>query len=748
MDPSFETPGLTHTTSDAPTLTPTNAEPPKIPLRKPVPISDPPREKTARSTASLACVAATLLGTVVFSWQWIISGTPLLLCSLFLGDSNGYRVLQYIPLWAIFASLNFAYAVAATSWLLYWIFAAFCYQAFLLSCLFQFETVGKYARRWCRGVLGQMQFIQDTIGLFHLPALEIDTDTIGLFVLRGLTFSWSTLTGTAYGIEVGVKLSDDMELAIQTDKVVVKLFRRIEIGEVYANVKGKEEMSFGAIQPFPNERDMTKDQFVATDTPILKAALEGSDNGGKQVDGSSSPKATDASIKQLSPDEATARKEYEESIRHICHTSTSHFASEMLKKIAAQGGDEDVLNNDINRRAAICAHVHDRPTIAHPPNKSIRLSTLRHNNHPKIKAFLHRLPLLYRMLLNPISYFHPIYIDSLTTAGSGKWFVSLMKNHFFKHYSTSDAEVRRLEGRISAWLADANFTVGLSNLYCTGHVPIDTEYDIECKFKIGDLMAHRTIPETVKLTEVIHLGGADITFNLPSFLLPHHEHKMPPKLTDFEEMKLEQEIEEAKGTPQAVQLAKELERKRRDETSMKIAAHGHLPALFDQELLNFVAATVKATKVIEVEKGHEELVLKRAATDKLELEIKRTDSVASGASETVGSDNASNASADSVESEPATIASQQSSASQRTSTFGARMNQTFKGMNTKVKDGWRKAGITTVNVVANDRWIAKIVGNIMRKLEKAQGDVGYSGLIALPLAEYRERAETLSKLLP
>jgi hypothetical protein len=36
----------------------------------------------------------------------------------------------------------------------------------------------------------------------------------------------------------------------------------------------------------------------------------------------------------------------------------------------------------------------------------------------------------------------------------------------------------------------------------------------------------------------------------------------------------------------------------------------------------------------------------------------------------------------------------------------------------------------------------------MRKLEKAQGDVGYSGLIALPLAEYRERAETPSKILP
>jgi hypothetical protein len=330
-----------------------------------------------------------------------------------------------------------------------------------------------------------------------------------------------------------------------------------------------------------------------------------------------------------------------------------------------------------------------------------------------------------------------------------------MKNHFFKHYSQSDAEVRRLEGRISAWLADANFAVGLTDLFCTAQVPVDTDYDIECKFKIGDLMAHRTLPEAVNLTQVVHLGGADATFVLPSYLLPHHEHLFPTILTDFDEMRIEQEIEEAKGTPQAVRMKKDLERRRKDETCMKISVHGHLPALFDQQLLNFVAATVKATKVIEVEKGHEELVLKRAATDKLEMEIRRVDSLAS---ESVKSTD-DNVSASSAESETATTTSQNSVPSSAQSvpsaasaksggTFKARMNNTFKGMNTKIQDGWRKAGIQTVNVVANDRWIASIVGRIMRKLEKAQGDVGYSGLIALPMAEYRQRAETESKLLP
>ncbi|PVH95148.1 hypothetical protein DM02DRAFT_166198 [Periconia macrospinosa] len=734
--------------------------PQEIPRKPvPVPVSNATPPKSSSSFAPLAWVAATLAATALLSWNWIISGTPLLLCSLFLGEWNGRRVLPWLPLWAIFTTLNFTYIVATTSWLLFWSFTAFCYSAILLSSLFQFAYVARFVRHRCRKVLRHVLFIQDRIGLFDLPALEIDTDTVGLFVLRGLTIELSTLTATAYGVEVGVKLDNDMELAIQTDKVVVKLFRRIEIGDVYANVKGSDEMSFGSIQSWPNSRDMSKDQFVAMDTPILKAALESRRSASSQLqdqlDGLSAYETSNKPVKKLSPDDENARNEYDKMIKIITETSTSHLAKKWLKKIAKEREIEGVLETETNLRAAISAHIHTDPTITHPPRKSIRLTTLRHNNHPKIKIFLHRLPLLYRLLLNPISYFHPIFINSVTSTGSGTWFVSLMKKHFFKHYSSSDAEVRRLEGRISAWLADANFAVGLSNLFCTGYVPVDTDYDIECKIKIGDLLAHRTLPEAVGLTQVIHLGGADATFVLPSFLLPHHEHIMPSKLTDFEEMQLQQEVEDAKGTPKAIQLRKDLERRRRDETAMKISVHGHLPALFDQELLNFVAATVKATKVIEVEKGHEELVLKRAATDKLELEVRRTDSVASA--DTAGSDTISTGSGGSGESvntdktDPATIASQASQNSQnslaRSATFSSRFNSTFKGMNTKVKEGWRKAGINTVNVVANDRWIAKIVGNIMRKLERAQGDVGYSGIIPLPLEVYRMKAEAESKFL-
>jgi hypothetical protein len=40
-------------------------------------------------------------------------------------------------------------------------------------------------------------------------------------VLRGITFSLSTLSFVVHGVEVGIKLSDDMELAIQSEMVKV-----------------------------------------------------------------------------------------------------------------------------------------------------------------------------------------------------------------------------------------------------------------------------------------------------------------------------------------------------------------------------------------------------------------------------------------------------------------------------------------------------------------------------------------------
>jgi hypothetical protein len=363
--------------------------------RKPVPndaILDvaPPKLQSKRSLAPPTYLALLSLGTTLLSWRWIFSGAPFLACSLAIAEWTGERVFSRIPLWAIFTVLSVTYTVASTSWVLYWGFVATCYTATSLSCLLQFSFASRIVRRYLKNLLRECHIVQDSISLFDLPALEIDKDTVGLFVIRGLTFSLSTLTATAYGIEVGIKLDEDMELSIQTDKVVVALFRRITIGDVYANVKGRDEMTFKEVQQFPNERDMSMDTLIARDTPLLNAAYASAKNGFSEIqegldDVIETPQSADTLVRKLSPDEEKARTEVDKLTRHILNTTTSRIAQEILKKTTKEREIEGVLDSDNNLRAAVCALVHEQPTVAHPPTKSIRLTTLSHNKHPKFK---------------------------------------------------------------------------------------------------------------------------------------------------------------------------------------------------------------------------------------------------------------------------------------------------------------------------------------------------------------------------
>lgn len=200
-------------------------------------------------------------------------------------------------------------------------------------------------------------------------------------------------------------------------------------------------------------------------------------------------------------------------------------------------------------------------------------------------------------------------------------------------------------------------------------------------------MAYRTLPKEVSLHQVIRLGGADATFNVPTFLLPHHEHILPAVPTARDKAKLAQSVSDADGMPKTIQAEAELEQAQKDETKVKMSVHASLPACFDQELLNFIAALVKATKVVEMEK-----------------EPNAMDEEVSG------------------------------------------FKDFTRNLHKATKEGMKKA---VVGGIVNDKWIAKMVGKICKTLETAQGDVGYSGNIPVALEEYRaaEGVTLPSKLL-
>lgn len=521
---------------------------------------------------------------------------------------------------------------------------------------------------------------------------------------------------------------------MHAEKVVMPLFRRVEVGHVYGNIKGgKPEMLFSDLSEY--ESDTGSDIFVG-DTPLLRAATAGSSGFNERSSSTAaelnrmkdvSAKDGFESIQTLSPDDQQAEKQYHETLSEIDTTSGVHQSRQRVLKRARAAGLTQ-YENENHMRAAMCAELQEVPGVIHPPKRLVRVTTLQNLSSPAVRRFLHRLPFLYRLLLAPISYFHPVTIKSINMAGSGKWLTALLQQKVFKHYVDHNAELRRLAKRVSAWLADANFCIELTDIEGRGAVPLSSDFDIVSYLHFADIMAYRTVPQSDVISQVVRLGGADATITLPSFLLPHHEHILPPEPTQTDEEEQAEAIEQADGAPKTVQAERELKQLQKDETNMVISVHGTLPACFSQSLLNFIAALVKATKIVELEKQ----------ADEAEHDFR------SPRSPSPSDDD------DSVRSMPRTDSSYKS--------FTKNLRQGFKDGSTReairefardvhhtTRDNMKKA---VVGGIVNDRWIAKMVGKVATRLETAQGDLGYSGDVPIALAPYRANAEPMSKLLP
>ncbi|KAF2210055.1 hypothetical protein CERZMDRAFT_46024 [Cercospora zeae-maydis SCOH1-5] len=403
-------------------------------------------------------------------------------------------------------------------------------------------------------------------------------------------------------------------------------------------------------------------------------------------------------------------------------------------------------------RAAVCAALQEIPSVPHPPRRSVRVTTLQNSSPQYVRHFLHRLPFLLRALLTPLSYLHPVTIASINAAGSGKWLSTLLQQQVFKQHTENNFQLRRLQRKVSTWTADANFCVQVTDIDGLGQVPLNSNYNIVTYLKFDDVLAYRTIPASGVVTQVMRLGGADATFTIPTFLLPHHEHILPRVPQEEDEHELEVKITEADGTPKAVQAAQQLKQVKKDETNIRLSVHGSLPVSCDQSLLNFIAALVKATKIIELEKSVEEEV----QPPDTPMSPMSPMSPAPIADDDPGLGPASPSSVSSdVKSE--TIVSVKEIAGFKV--FAKNLRQNLRDGTTKTqikdiakdwhqsaRDGMKKAAVAGL---VHDRWIAHMVGKVASTLQKAQGDVGWSGNIPIPLGPYRDTEDGgLTKILP
>lgn len=446
------------------------------------------------------------------------------------------------------------------------------------------------------------------------------------------------------------------------------------------------------------------------------------------------------SVKTLSADDEKAEAQYLAMLKEIRTTSTSYQARAQVKANAAAGNGFADLETDKDMRAAICAELHTLPSIAHPPARSVRVTTLQNLAPPKIRKFMQRLPFLYRLLLAAVAYFHRISIKSINVAASGRFTAAMLQSKVFKHYSSDSADIRRLETRVKSWLADANFCLQLGDINSHAQVPLSSSYEISAWLKADDVVASRMVPEQGILERVVRLAGADATCFVPAFLIPHHEHVVPAKLSTDDEQSYEIKIENADGEPKAKQGEIQLDRARKDETAIRVSAHASLPASFDQSLLDFTAALVKATKIIEIEKEFDYVT---TGLDTPPVTTPTSPTLTPASTFSTFDDDASIKSTSSGSSKFGNLA-KNIRQNLKEGAAGQSIKDLAKDIGHSTHKGMRKA----LGGMVNDRWIAKMVGKVANNLQKAQGDLGYSAEIPVRLAGYRAQPGLASKLLP
>lgn len=385
------------------------------------------------------------------------------------------------------------------------------------------------------------------------------------------------------------------------------------------------------------------------------------------------------SLRKISPDNIQARRVYESTIQWISQTSSIHDCRQKVydyeSRVQAAGGASTEYTKTPQLRAAICSQMHRRPSVPHPPRRSIKVSTLKSLMDPRLKSLLHRMPLLLRLLLNPLSYFHPVSITSITAAASGKWLSSLLSSRLFQDYAAENMELRHLQRKIFSWLGDANFCLELAGIEGVARVPLLSGFDIFTSLTINDVLAFRTLPLKTALTQVVRLGGADARFTIPLFLLPHHEHLLPPLPGPEEKAHLMEKVKRADGLPKREQKRREATQAMGDRASVHMAAHARLPAVLEKDLLDFLVALIKALKVVELEK------------------------------------------------EPSAMSHEVKGLRD----FG-------RCLKSAVKENAKKAA---VDGVLDERLVSKLVGKVTRKLESAQGEVGWAGELEVELGGYR-----------
>ncbi|CCG84440.1 protein of unknown function [Taphrina deformans PYCC 5710] len=492
---------------------------------------------------------------VLYDWsaRWALSGAPLLCFVLLSGRLGWLSKSPKLLLWTLF-NVNAAYALLSTSWLFYDFYVVTSYPTIFVLAILSSKRLQKLVRKTLGFLLSGFNFNEDKLAFFDLPAIDIDDgDVPCLLVIRGFTFSLSTMTFVVHGVEVGVKLNDDIELAIQTDRFTWRLFREISIGDVYGSVKSSFQPDNRPHQD--NYQDNRKAEEDMTDGRRPKTTRDLS-----QIE-------AQGDIDQV------AKERYESRLRHIQETNTV---------VKARGEIGSRITDDNKIKAAIGATIFPDTSVPNPPRQQIKSSYLNSLIPGWIMAIIKGVPVLLRLFLNPMSYNHPVHFDSIVLTGSGEYINKVLDTQFFKYYPDVNKEIRKLHGEVKEFLANGNFSLILPNILGLASVPMLTQYDIVTFVKAPRVLLlrsnrdeSRAEPDVLSVDEVAEITGLASTFTIPSYLLPNHEHLIPPPPEDASED---------------------------DVAAVKMSIIGSLPGKFHPDMVDFAINVVKASQVLSLHK--------------------------------------------------------------------------------------------------------------------------------------------------
>jgi hypothetical protein len=211
-----------------------------------------------------------------------------------------------------------------------------------------------------------------------------------------------------------------------------------------------------------------------------------------------------------------------------------------------------------------------------------------------ISRLLDKIPVVLRFFLWLTSSSHPVTCPSICFSASGHYLGRdlILDKLFRKHAGKSD-RIDKLREQVSHWLSDADLYIDFTNLRGRASVPMRTVDPIRTDLRSADIVITRLSssreagnehpsysqdadPDTTG--RVARLSGADAAFTIPVCLLPYHGHLAPPPPESSES---------------------------EDTVPVDFSARASLPAYFSETFLDFAATFSKTFQLVDIEEDEQ-----------------------------------------------------------------------------------------------------------------------------------------------